>query len=162
MNQHFTIRLIEAGDNAQVASIIRQVMTEFDCVGEGYSINDAEVDSMYENYPTEISRFYVLTRGTEVFGCGGFAPLKGGDEGTCELKKMYFLEEARGKGMGRKLLESCLEAAKSLGYHKMYLETVERMTDANVLYQKMGFKKLCGTLGNTGHGTCDTFYARDL
>ena len=55
-----------------------------------------------------------------------------------------------------------LEDAKRLGYKKCYLETVERMWQANSLYQKMGFKKLEAQMGDTGHGACEVFYACEL
>ena len=162
MDSNYQIRLIEATDNARVAEIIRTVMTEFDCVGDGYSINDAEVDAMYENYTTEKARFYVLTSQDTLLGCAGFAPLQHGASDTCELRKMYFLPEGRGLGMGRKMIEICMNDAKAIGFQKMYLETVERMTSANILYEKMGFKKLCGAVGDTGHCSCDSFYRRTL
>ncbi len=162
--QKYALRRIQSRDNAQVAKIIRQVMTEFLCVGEGYSINDPEVDNMYEAYNQERATFFVLTDEAEnkVIGCGGIAPLKEGNKDTCELQKMYFLPEARGKGQGRKMLETCLAAAREIGYKTCYLETVERMEAANGLYQKFGFKKLSGGMGNTGHSSCDSFYALEL
>ena len=156
--QQYQLRKLQAKDNAIVAKIIRQVMTEFLCVGDGYSINDAEVDDMHTAYAREKAAFFVLTREEEVIGCGGIAALEGGSGSICELKKMYFLPEARAKGHGRRLLK----AARELGYKTCYLETVNRMEAANKLYQKMGFKKLVGNMGDTGHGACDTFYALDL
>ena len=75
---------------------------------------------------------------------------------------MYFLPEARGHGWGRKLMEKCLDTARRLGYQKCYLETVERMQTANLLYKKMGFEALCGRMGDTGHGSCDTYLVKDL
>lgn len=160
--RNYEIRTIQPKDNEQVAKIIRQVMTEFLCVGEGYSINDPEVDDMYTAYEEERACFFVLEYEGTVIGCGGIAPLAGSDETICELQKMYFLPEARGKGQGRKLLGRCLDIARKIGYKTCYLETVERMESANKLYQKIGFKKESGHLGNTGHGACDSFYTLEL
>lgn len=160
--QNYEIRTIQPKDNEQVAKIIRQVMTEFLCVGEGYSINDPEVDNMYAAYEGEGACFLVLEYEEKVIGCGGIALLAGGGETICELQKMYFLPEARGKGQGRKMLEQCLEVAREIGYKTCYLETVQRMEAANKLYQKLGFKKESGHLGNTGHGACDSFYTLEL
>jgi len=160
--QQFHFRSIRSTDNATVAHIIRTVMTEFDCVGEGYSINDPEVDNMTAAYANDRSAFLVLEHNGEVIGCGGIAPLKGGDTDTCELRKMYFLPEARGKGLGRQLLEHCLDLARELGYKKCYLETVARMDKANRLYQKNGFVPLEAPLGNTGHCSCDARYLKTL
>jgi putative acetyltransferase len=44
----------------------------------------------------------------------------------------------------------------------MYLETVDRMTAANGLYQSFDFEPLPGPLGATGHGGCDAFYLKTL
>ena len=157
------IRPIQQNDNLKMAQIIRQVMTEYGCVGCGYSIEDAEVDTMYETYNNEKSQFYVIEiREGEVSGGGGIAPLEGGDTETCELKKMYFLPDLRGKKMGNRLIEMLLNDAKKLGYTFIYLETVERMKEAQALYTKVGFQKLTSHLGNTGHSSCDSFYLKKL
>ena len=79
------IRLIEKQDNAAVADIIRLVMTEFQAVGCGYSINDSEVDDMHNAYAPDGSAFYVVELNDRVLGCGGFGPLTGADRETCKL-----------------------------------------------------------------------------
>lgn len=159
----FLIRPIRKADNAEVAKVIRTVMTSFGAVGEGFSIEDPEVDQMYEAYQGNQSVMYVVVRKEEkVLGCGGFAPLTGGDPDTCELRKMYFLEEARGKGLGRKMLEMSLVGAKEMGFKKCYLETLQHMEAARRLYEKVGFLPLSCALGNTGHGGCDSYYLLEL
>lgn len=164
MNQSedFTFRLIENDDNEAAARLIRTVMTEFGCVGEGYSINDPEVDAMFKTYNQEKSVFFIVTHRGEVVGGGGISPLAGGDGETCELKKMYFYPQARGFGLGKKMVRLCLEAAKEKGFRRCYLETVERMAAANHLYQKMGFEKIDAPLGATGHCSCEAWYVKTL
>ena len=156
------LRLIEKKDNAVVADIIRLVMTEFKAVGCGFSINDAEVDDMYTAYAPERSAFYVVELDGRVLGCGGFAPLTGAAEDTCELRKMYFKAELRGLGAGTQLLKLCLEEAAKSGYRKCYLETMEDMQQARRLYGRHGFKNLERPMGNTGHGSCETWMVREL
>lgn len=159
----FSIRLISKADNAEVAEVIRTVMTSFGAVGEGFSIEDPEVDQMYEGYQGNQSAMYVVVGKEEnVLGCGGFAPLTGGDPSICELRKMYFLPEARGKGLGRKVLEISMVRAKEMGFKKCYLETLQHMEAARRLYEKAGFLPLACSLGNTGHGSCDSFYLLEL
>ncbi len=161
-NSNIQFRPIEPQDNPAMAHVIRIVMTEYGAVGEGYSINDPEVDRMYETYTQKGSHFLVITKAGQVLGGGGIAPLEGGDPSICELKKMYFLSEIRGQGLGRRLVLECLDAARSLGYQKCYLETVERMQRANILYQKLGFRRLDNALGCTGHSSCDAWYVLNL
>ena len=123
---------------------------------------DPEVDDMHGAYNNDKSAFYVVEEDGKVMGVGGIGPLVGGDTDTCELKKMYFLPELRGKGQGKALMEVCLSVAKEMGYPKCYLETVERMIAANGLYQKYGFQPLGHHLGGTGHNGCDSFYIKSL
>jgi putative acetyltransferase len=156
------IRPIARGDDAAVASVIRTVMPEFGASGPGFAINDAEVDTMSTSYARPGAAYFVVSDGQRVLGGGGVAALDGGDADTCELRKMYFLPELRGRGAGRALLERCLATARSLGYRRCYLETLERMTTARALYLEFGFKPLCGPLGKTGHFSCDSYFALDL
>ena len=137
-------------------------MSSYDCVGEGYSIEDPEVDDIYNNYQGSRSRYYVLEHKNKIFGGAGIAPLEGGAENTCELKKMYYYPEIRGLGYGKQVLALLLDDARKFGYTQCYLETVDRMEAAAQLYQKFGFTRLEKCLGNTGHSGCDSFYILDL
>ncbi len=158
------LRPIRPGDDIAVAAIIRDVMTEHRCTGQGFAIHDAEVDAMSRAYAAPRSRYYVAEREKDVIGGGGFMPLAGSDpaRATCELRKMYFRPAARGLGVGRALLELLLDEMRAAGFRRCYLETVEWMDDARRLYLAAGFTQLCGPEGATGHFTCDRFYARDL
>ena len=157
-----TIRPIRATDDAAVAEIIRTVMPEFGAKGPGFAINDPEVGGMSAAYDRPGAIYFVVTDGERVLGGGGIAPLDGGEPGVCELRKMYFLPEARGRGAGTAMLERCLAAARELGYTRCYLETLERMDAARKLYARFGFRPLCAPLGNTGHFGCDSYFALDL
>lgn len=156
------IRKIKPEDNPIIAQIIRTVMPQFGADGDGFAIKDAEVDAMYEAYSKPRSIYFVVEHQGTVIGGGGIAPLQGGDECTCELKKMYFLEEGRGKGIGQALLNRCLEAARIFGFKTCYLETLEKMGAARKLYEKNGFIRLTKPMGNTGHYGCDRYYAKPL
>lgn len=162
LQSNYKIRPIQKQDNDQIARVIRDVMTEFQAVGEGYSIGDAEVDDMYGNYRNKRSCFYVIESDARIVGGGGIGPLKGGDESTCELRKMFFLPSARGCGLGRRLLMLLLDQARRRGYRKCYLETLDRMWQANDLYRKNGFELLEKPLGTTGHCSCDRWYQLTL
>jgi putative acetyltransferase len=156
------IRPIQPEDNAQLANIIRTVMPEFGASGAGFAIHDREVDAMYEAYTRPRSAYVVCEENGVVLGGGGVAPLEGGDANTCELKKMYFLPEGRGKGFGQKVLDECLRAAKEIGFEYCYLETFNTMKQALRLYEKNGFEKIPGACGSTGHFGCDTFYRKKV
>lgn len=158
----FYFRSIQADDNAAVARLIQTVMTEYGAVGEGYSILDPEIQNMYEAYQQPRSHFLVIEKEDKIVGCGGIGPLAGGNDSICELKKMYFYPDARGKGLGKAMVKQCLATARNLGYQQCYLETVERMWQANLLYKKMGFQRLENAMGCTGHSGCDAWYVKEI
>jgi putative acetyltransferase len=143
--------------------VIRAVMPEFGASGRGFAIHDREVDTMAETYAAARSIYYVLAdEAGRVVGGGGIAPLEGGEPDVCELKKMYFLPEARGRGAGRALIEHLLWFARFAGYRRCYLETLKVMEAANRLYLARGFTPLAKPMGATGHFGCDAWYALEL
>lgn len=158
----FDIRPIRAEDDAAVASIIRAVMPEFGASGSGFAINDPEVDWMHRAYSAPRSAYFVVERDARVCGGAGVAPLEGGDESTCELRKMYFLPELRGLGAGAALMARCLDAARGFGFRRCYIETLTGMDAAMRLYERTGFRRTDTPLGATGHGGCDRYYLLDL
>ena len=160
--ENYNIRTIRQNDDAFIAKIIRQTMTEYGAVGTGFSIQDKEVDAMFDTYNNDRSSYFVIERNQQILGGGGIAPLEGAEPHICELKKMYFLPDLRGFGVGKKLLSLCLKRAKELGYTHCYLETLKRMHEANSLYQKFGFQLLDSPMGNTGHHKCDAWYLKEL
>ena len=163
MAVHLTFRPIRPEDDPAVAAVIRTVMPQFGADGPGFAMLDPEVDGMCAAYSAAGAAYFVVeTQDGRVIGGGGIAKLDGGEPGVCELRKMYFLEEARGVGMGEKLLRHCLSVAKELGYKTCYLETLTGMDAAMRLYEKVGFKKLCAPMGATGHSGCDRWHARGL
>lgn len=164
----YEVRPIRAGDRAAVARLIRVVMPEYGAKGPGFAIEDPEVDDMFGAYQAARSGYFVVTRpdprtkADVVVGGAGYAPLSGGDEETCELRKMYFMPEARGLGLGQQLLSRCLDQARRAGFARMYLETLQAMSQARALYERNGFVRLERPLGDTGHFGCNSFYARSL
>src|SRR5262249_28678256 len=112
------LRPIEPRDDAAVAAIIRRVMPEFGADGAGFAIHVAEVGAMCATYRQPRCAYFVWELDGRVIGGGGIAPLQGGDAATCELRKMYFLPEARGRGLGAALLDHCLQAARGFGFER--------------------------------------------
>ena len=158
-----TLRPITHADDAAMAAVIRTVMPEFGATGPGFAINDPEVDFMSRAYAAPRSTYFVVVdAGGTVLGGGGFAPLHGGDADTCELRKMYFLPAARGRGIGERLIRLCLDEARAAGFRQCYLETLDGMDAALRLYRKVGFTALCAPLGGTGHFGCDKYFLLQL
>jgi len=162
MSEPFYIRPIRYEDDEAVANIIRTVMPEFGASGDGFAINDPEVDWMHRAYSAPRCAYFVVEVDGKVLGGGGIAPLAGGEEDVCELRKMYFLPELRGLGAGAALMEKCLDAARMHGFHRCYLETLRGMDDAMRLYERTGFNRILSPMGETGHSGCNAFYVLDL
>ncbi|MBU6246152.1 MAG: GNAT family N-acetyltransferase [Xanthomonadaceae bacterium] len=162
MSTAFQIRPIRPEDNAAMAAIIRAVMPEFGADGPGFAIHDAEVDTMCEAYAAPRRSYFVVERDGRVIGGAGIAPLDGGEADVCELRKMYFLPEARGIGAGTAMMQCCLDAARKHGFARCYLETLTGMDQAQALYLRSGFRPLDTPMGGTGHFSCDRFFLREL
>jgi putative acetyltransferase len=137
-------------------------MPEFGAVGSGFAINDPEVDWMSRAYSQPRCAYFVVEQDGVVVGGAGVAPLTGGDGDTCEVRKMYFLPQARGRGAGAAMMQRCLQAARDFGFKQCYLETLGGMDAAMKLYERSGFRRIDTPMGDTGHGSCNTFYLRAL
>ena len=80
--------------------------------------------------------FLVADDGDDLVGC---VALRAFSAESCEMKRLYVDPRARGSGLGRQLVESVLERARSLGYEKMLLDTLPSMQTAQALYHRIGF-----------------------
>ena len=162
MEAEAVIRPVRQDDEPAVASVIRTVMPEFGADGPGFALHDPEVDHMWEAYAGPGAAYFVLEAGGRVVGGAGVARLTDGPADVCELRKMYFLPEARGRGLGARMIRHCLATARELGYRACYLETLTGMDAAQKLYGLMGFKPICGPMGSTGHHGCDKWFILNL
>jgi putative acetyltransferase len=151
------IRKIQPGDNAKLAIIIRESLAEFGANKPGTVYFDDTTDHLYELFQQPGSIYYVAEQDGELLGGAGIYPSEGLPAGTCELVKMYLAKEARGKGLGKQLIETVLDFAKSFGYTNVYIETMPELRKAVTIYEKFGFNYLDGPLGNTGHFGCDVW-----
>lgn len=158
----FIIREIKPQDNAEMAKVIREVLIELGAPKVGTAYEDKATDKMYESYQKEKAGYFVVEYNSIVVGGAGFAQLDNFEGSVCEFQKMYFLPIARGKGLGSKLINFCLNKAKEKGFKQCYLETLPYMKAATTLYRKNGFIDLEKPLGNTGHYSCNVWMLKDL
>lgn len=158
----FNVRSVLPGDNEPLARIIRNTLLEFNAARPGTVYFDPTTDHMYDIFREKGSWYYVAVREGVIAGGAGIYPTKGLDKDTCELVKFYLDHNARGQGIGKKLLSLCIETAKVCGYKKMYLETMPELIIAVPLYERTGFKKLPGPLGESGHTGCGIWMLKEL
>lgn len=156
------IRLVRQSDNHVLAQVLREVLIEMSVPKGGTAFADPELDAIFDAYSVEKANYWVVCLDNHIMGGAGIAPLREGPSGYCELQKMYFLPEARGKGLGNQMIQKCLKQAKSLGFTYCYLETMPNMVNAQKLYKKWGFTYIDHSLGNTGHCSCPVWMVKSL
>lgn len=161
MNDYF-IRPITKIDNPQIAEVIRGVLLEFGVPKVGTAYADKSLDCMFETYEGSRKIYFVVEENGKITGGAGIQQLDHGDENVCELQKMYFAPESRGKGIGAEMMRICLEKAKTFGFEYCYLETMPYMENARKLYTKSGFEPLEKPMGDTGHYSCNVWMLKKL
>lgn len=133
----FQLREFQPADSGAVRALVASVLQEYR-LNMDAADTDADLEDIETSYPRRGGVFRVLTdeSGT-VVGCGGLYPLA---DGEVEIRKMYFLPAARGKGYGRRLLTELLAQAKARGYRRVVLETASQFKPAIALYRSVGFR----------------------
>lgn len=157
-----TIREVREEDNAALAKAIRQVLIDIGVPKVGTAYADPELDFMYQAYQNTRSAYFVIEEDGVVLGGAGIAPLAGEDPKICELQKMYFLAQGRGRGLGQQMIDHCLAYAKDQNFELCYLETLPYMKAAQKLYLKTGFSYIDGPMGSTGHTSCNVWLTKAL
>jgi|YelNatPaOPRAMG01_1025707.scaffolds.fasta_scaffold00320_13 putative acetyltransferase len=157
------IRPIEPKDNAALAIIIRTALEEFNANKPGTVYFDATTDDLYNLFQShEKAQYFVAEYNGEILGGAGIYPTEGLPEGMCELVKMYLKKSARGKGLGKFLIDKCLQTAKEEGFSQVYIETMPELSKAVSVYEKFGFTYLTGPKGNSGHSGCTIWMLKNL
>lgn len=156
------IREIQKKDDPKIAQTIRDVLIEMGVPKVGTAYEDVSLDHMTETYNHPRMKYFVVADGSKIVGGAGIAPLANYEGNICELQKMYFLPEARGRGAGTQMMQYCLSFARESGFEKCYLETMPYMDDARKLYTKVGFEFIDEPMGDTGHYSCNVWMLKDL
>ncbi len=156
------IRDLRKEDNQQLSKIVKDTLAEFGANHPNTVYYDPTTDTLFEVFQTPRSKYFLAEIDGEMVGGGGIYPTDGLPTDTCELVKMYLLPQARGRGLGRMLIEKCIQAAADLGYKKIYLETMPELKKAMSVYEKFGFRYLNGPMGNSGHTGCSMWMLKEL
>lgn len=159
---YIQIRSIEQKDNGQLAVIVRDTLTEFGANVPGTVYFDPTTDALFELFQKPKAAYFVAEADGKILGGGGIFPTEGLPEDTCELVKMYLLPEARGIGLGRTLIEKCMETAREKGFQQVYLETLDELHLALKIYAKFGFEYLKAPMGNSKHFGCGLWMLKKL
>lgn len=156
------IRRIEYKDNEAIATIIKNILTEYGAAKPGTAFMDNTLNNMFNAYQKEKSACFIAEENNTIVGGCGVAPLAGDDQNTAELQKMYVSDTHRGKGIGKMLLDYCLAFATDCNFSGIYLETLPNMKEAGKLYRNAGFNYVSEKMGETGHSACHVWMYKKL
>lgn len=140
----YTIRNATNRDVDAIRAVLTEVLAEYGLVPDANGV-DADLDDIEGMYASRGGYFQVVESthddapGARVVGCAGLYPLNDSD---VELRKMYLLPIARGRGIGRRLLDEAIDEARRRGYRRVRLETASVLKEAIALYQRAGFARV--------------------
>lgn len=129
------IRAANNSDSDAIKSVVFTTLIEYGLTPDS-TTTDKDLDSIEETYFHRGGYFGVVEQNNIVVASVGICRE---NETTCELRKMYCLQSARGKGLGKQLLEFSIQKARDLGFSRMVLETASPLKEAIGLYKKYGF-----------------------
>lgn len=132
-----TLRVVPVDlDDPRARHLLHNYANEISDRHDG-AVTAAEIDA---NDPDEFTvpngRFLLATYNGEPVGCGGIRLL---DSTTAEVKRMHVAAEARGRGIGKRLLTELERAARHQGADTICLDTSNRLTEAQSLYRNAGY-----------------------
>jgi putative acetyltransferase len=135
-HRSFVVR--EATGDADVDAVRRLVLAHVDERSTTPGVEHMRADAVRLPGPYVPPRgaIWVAVADERIVGCVALRPLPGS---IGEVKRMYVDREWRGIGIGRALLETLIEAARSLDYHHLRLGTLAEMLEAQALYASLGF-----------------------
>ncbi len=102
--------------------------------------------------------FFVARQDGRAIGCGAFRML---DPTHGEIKRMYVPHEARGRGLGRVILDTIEAEAKRRGVRHLSLETGIHNHDALNLYRRGGYKD-CAPFADYRHDPLSLFMTKEI
>lgn len=137
------LSIIQAESAEQIATA-RELMMEYstllelDLCFQGF---DEELRTLPGKYAPPAGRLLLALWKGNTAGMIALRPF--GEEGVCEMKRLYVRPEFRAHGIGRALAERVITAAAEIGYTRMRLDTVPgKMDRAIAMYREMGFREI--------------------
>jgi len=130
------IREFQAGD----ATAFRELNEEW--ISRYFVLEPKDVESLVDPKAKILDRggrIFLAVRSGRPVGCCALVAMAPGEY---EVAKMAVTESCQGAGIGRRLLAATIAEARTMGAHRLYLETNSRLTPAIRLYESLGFRHL--------------------
>jgi GNAT superfamily N-acetyltransferase len=102
----------------------------------GHQSLDLELAALPTTYGPPAGRIFLAAIDLQICGGGAYHRLP---DGSCEMKRLFVLDEFHGRGLGRRLCRALISSAHDEGYSRMRLDTGTRLTEALALYRSLGF-----------------------
>lgn len=154
--REFLIRDWEPRDCTSAAQIIGSVLADYGLSWEPLGA-DRDVLEIEQFYQATGGEFWVIERSGRLVGTGAYYPILRG-ENAVEIRKMYFVPEVRGQGLGRFLLKELERAISDRGFTQIWIETASVLQEAVKLYETSGYRSATGVETER----CDRVYVKHL
>ena len=104
----------------------------------GYQDLEKELQALAEKYGPPHGKTLLAELDGAIVGGGAWRRTA---ETTCEVKRVFVVDKAKGRGLGRRLVEALIRSARADGFRLMQLDTGNRLTEAIAMYTSMGFER---------------------
>jgi putative acetyltransferase len=134
-------RIVQAAPEADL-EVVRTLFREYQQaigVDLGFQSFEEELRLLPGTYAPPRGRLLLALEEDGPAGCGGLRPIA---QDVAELKRMWVRPAFRGRGLGRRIAEALLAAAREEGYRLARLDTLETMREAIALYRSLGFREI--------------------
>lgn len=161
-DKKIVFREIRLSDNAFIANVIRTALEEYGENKPGTVYTDPTTDNLHKLFSASGSIYFIAEYKGEIIGGCGIYPTTGLPDFYAELVKLYLDKKFRSKGIGKALMQKCIDWSRKYGYKYLYLESIPALNKAIGLYENIGFQKINQRLGESGHFACNLWMVKEL